>query len=54
MTKNLTLKRLLKRHKEHPEDAGLHKLIERGKSDEKEFDKLVKKGTEEKAYDKKK
>lgn len=53
MTKNLTLKRLLKRHKEHPEDIGLHKLIEEGKVDEKEFDKLVKKGTRQEAFDKK-
>jgi hypothetical protein len=52
--KNLTLKRILKRHAEHPEDAELHKIIETGNADEKEFDKLVKRGTQEEQFDKKK
>lgn len=54
MPKNLTLKRLLKRHKENPQDEELHKQIEEGRVDEKEFDKVVKRGTEQEAFDKKK
>lgn len=52
--KNLTLKRILKRHKENPQDAELHKIIETGKTEEQEFDKLVKRGTKQEAFDKKK
>ena len=50
--KNLTLKRLLKRHKENPQDAKLHKIIENGKVDEELFDGVVKKGTKQKPFDK--
>lgn len=52
--KNLTLKRILKRHKENPRDAELHKIIEKGTADEKEFDGLVKEAMEHEAFDKKK
>jgi len=54
MSKNLTLKRLLKRHQENPQDAELHKVIETDSVDEEKFDKLVKRGTEQEAFDKKK
>jgi hypothetical protein len=53
MAKNLTLKRLLKRHKEHPEDAELHEQIEKSDVDEKDFGKLVKESTKHEAFDKK-
>lgn len=52
--KNLTLQRILKRHKENPQDKELHKIIEKGVVDEKEFDELVKEGTKHEAFDKKK
>jgi len=52
--KGLTIKRLLKRHKEHPQDAELHKIIENGDVDEKEFDKLIIKATKQEPFDKKK
>jgi len=52
--KNLTLKRLLKRHKENPQDAELHKIIENEKVDEDVFDEMVKRGTKQEAFDKKK
>ncbi len=34
-TKNLTLKRILKQHKDNPQDQELHWQIEPGKTDEK-------------------
>ncbi|HWY79788.1 MAG TPA: hypothetical protein VNW29_05530 [Candidatus Sulfotelmatobacter sp.] len=46
--KNLTLKRILKRH------AGLHRVIENGKLDKDVFDEIVKRGTKQEAFDKKK
>lgn len=52
--KNLTLNRILKRHKENHQDAELHKIIEKDIIDEKEFDELVKEGTKHEAFDKKK
>lgn len=54
MIKNLTLKRILKRHENNPQDKELHKIIEKGSVDEKGFDKLVNKGTKQEAFDKKK
>ncbi len=51
--KNLTLKRILKRHKENPGDKELHNVIEKGNADEKEFDKLVREGAKQEAFDKK-
>jgi hypothetical protein len=54
MPKNLTLKRILKRHTEHPEDAELHKIIENNNANEEKFDKLVKEATKHEAFDKKK
>jgi hypothetical protein len=39
--KNLTLKRILKRHKENPQDAELHKIIEKDTVDENEFDNFL-------------
>ncbi|MGH7202936.1 MAG: hypothetical protein ACREHC_00655 [Candidatus Levyibacteriota bacterium] len=52
--KNLTLKRLLKRHRENPQDAELHKVIESGNVDKKELNKLVRESTKQKPFDKKK
>lgn len=39
MTKllGLTLKRILKKHKKHPQDKELHKIIEKGSVGKKEF-----------------
>ena len=51
--KKLTLKRILKRHKEHPEDKELHEVIEKGNADDKDFDELVKESTKHEAFDKK-
>lgn len=51
--KNLTLKRLLKRHKENPQDAELHKVIESGTADEEKLDGLIKEATRNEAFDKK-
>lgn len=51
---NLTLKRILKRHKDNPQDKELHQLIEKGSVDEKEFDEIIEKGTKQKAFDKEK
>lgn len=51
---NLTLKRILKRHKDNPQDKELHKIIEKGSVDEKEFDEIVGKGAKQEAFDKKK
>lgn len=52
--KNLTLKRILKRHKENPQDKELHKVIEKGSIDEGKFNNLVKEATKHEAFDKKK
>jgi len=52
--KNLTLKQILKRHKENPQDAELHKVIEKGSVDEGEFAELVKRATKQETFDKKK
>ncbi|HWY79284.1 MAG TPA: hypothetical protein VNW29_02910 [Candidatus Sulfotelmatobacter sp.] len=51
--KNLTLKRILKRHKENPQDQDLHQVIVNDNSDDKEFDELVKEATKHEAFDKK-
>jgi len=50
----LTLKRILKRHLKNPQDKKLHEVIENGTIDRKVFDKIVKTGTKQKAFDKKK
>lgn len=51
--KNLTLKRILKRHLNNPEDQELHKIIENVEIDKKEFDAIVEIGTKKKPFDKK-
>lgn len=50
----LTLKRILRRHKQNPQDKELRKVIENGTVDRKVFDKVVEEGTKEEAFDKKK
>ena len=52
--KNLTLKRILKRHKENPQAQELHQVIENGNANDEKFDKLVKESTKHEAFDKKK
>lgn len=51
--KNLTLKRILKRHKENPQDKELHKVIESGSADDKKIERLIKEATKHEAFDKK-
>ena len=48
------LKRVLKRHKENPQDTELYKIIEKGTADEKKFNELMKEATRHEAFDKKK
>ena len=50
--KNLTLKRILKRHKENPQDKELHEVIENAEVNEKDFEAVVKKGSEQETFDK--
>jgi hypothetical protein len=38
---NLTLKRVLKRHKQNPQDKKLHSIINSQQMDERKFDKTV-------------
>ena len=49
----ITLKRILKRHKENTQDAELHKIIESENTDDKKFDALLRKATKHEAFDKK-
>lgn len=51
--KNLTLKRIQKRHRENQEDKELHKVIEGAEVDRKLFGELVKESTKIEAFDKK-
>jgi hypothetical protein len=51
--KNITLKRILKQHKENPQDADLHEVIENDNVNDKEFEGLVKESTKHEAFDKK-
>lgn len=50
--KTLTLNRILKRHRENPQDKELHKVIENGEVDRKEFNKLVEEATKHEPFDK--
>lgn len=50
----LTLKRILRRHKQNPQDKELHEVIENGTVDRKTFNKIVEEGTRQEAFDKKK
>jgi hypothetical protein len=52
--KNLTLKRILKKHQQNPQDEELHKIIENADIDEQEFHDVVKKGSEQPPFDKQK
>lgn len=53
--KKLSLKEILKRHKENPQDKELHKLIENEGDNnlKEEFNKLIQKSTKQKPFDKK-
>jgi len=50
---NLTLKRIIKRHKDNPQDSKLHQVIEEKKVDKKEFDGIVEEATKQPPFDKK-
>lgn len=52
--KNLTLKRILKKHKENPQDEELHKVIETAEVEGKEFNEVVKKASKTPPFDKQK
>lgn len=43
--RNLTLKRILRRHKKNPKDKELHKIIEDGSVGKKEFLGFITKAT---------
>lgn len=51
--KTLTLKRILKRHKDNPQDRELHKAIETVEVDRKRFGKLIQTSTKHEPFDKK-
>lgn len=50
---NLTLKRVLKRHKQNPQDKKIHSIIEAQPVDIKKFDKILSKLADKKVVDKK-
>lgn len=54
MKKKLTLKRILKHHKDNPQDSKLHQVIEEKEVNSKEFDEIVEKGSKQEAFDRKK
>lgn len=49
---NLTLKRILKRHKEHPQDQKLHEELEASTITPRKFDKVIEKITKHIVVDK--
>ena len=50
----LTLRRILKRHKENPQDQELHKVIETKEENEDLFNKVINEATKHEPFDKKK
>lgn len=52
--KNLTLKRILKKHQDNPADKEAHKTIETKKIQKNTFNILIQKSTTQKPFDKKK
>lgn len=52
--KPLTLKRILKKHKDNPKDKLLHKIIEKTGVKKETFNKLIKESTKHKPFDKSK
>lgn len=54
--KKLSVKEILKRHKSHPQDKNLHKVIEdEGNNNlKKEFNNLIQQSTKQEPFDKRK
>lgn len=52
--KTLTLKRILKKHQDNQQDSEAHKTIETQTIQKNTFDKLIRKSTTQKPFDKNK
>lgn len=50
--KKLTLKGILKKHKDNSKDKSLHNIIETKEIKKETFNKLIKEGTKQKPFDK--